>query len=153
MTEDSTAAHRFERQRWQADLLAFKDEPLIAALALYDMGADRWPDPAGNLVSSHIVGSKKHAPVLDIDVPVRLVPSTSPGHTHLYVDIPMPRWRMMFMLFGLYCAGVLEMGNFWWSFRRGATFVRTQDVQKTEAESGKYTYGMFLKLKEHRGRR
>lgn len=147
-SEDSTVAHRFDRERWQADLLAFKDEPMFWALMKYNMAQDRHLDASGNLISSHIQGSRKHAPVVDIDVPVRLVPSTTPGHTHLYIDIPMKRWRMMIMLFGLYVGGVLEMGSFWWSLRRGATFVRTPDHPKTASESMKYTYGMFFKLRK-----
>jgi len=147
-SEDSTVAHRFDRERWQADRLVFKDEPLFLALLKYDMKADRHPDDSGNLVSSFIKGSKKHAPVLDIDVPVRLVPSTTPGHSHLYVDVPMSRFRMLVLVWAMYFAGILEMGNWWWTLRRGGTFVRIPEVQKTEAESVKYTYGMFFKLRK-----
>ena len=139
---------KIRRERWQADLLAFKDEPMILSLVKYNMAKDRHPDVSGNLVSSHIHGSKLHAPVIDIDVPVRLIPSTTPGHTHLYIDVPMSRVRMMVLLWALKVAGVLEMGSFWWSLRRGATFVRVPDHPKTEDESMKYTYGMFFKLRQ-----
>lgn len=139
------------RTRWHADLLSFTDEPMALSLIKYKMSEDRVPDPDGELMSSYIAGSKKHAPVLDIDIPMRLIPSTTPGHSHLYIDLPMSRTKMMFMLWALKLAGVIEMGFFWWCLRRGGTFVRIPSVRKTEAESMKYTYGMFLKMRPRRG--
>jgi hypothetical protein len=78
---------------------------------------------------------------------MRIVPSTTPGHYHFYIDRPMRRSTMLLLLWALRLCFVIEMGNFWWSLRRGATFVRTPYVRKTEAESTKYTYGMFFKLR------
>lgn len=60
----------------------------------------------------------------------------------------MPRRSMLLLLWALYLTGVIEPGNFWWSLRRGGTFVRRPDVPKTEAESMKYSYGMFFKLRD-----
>lgn len=142
-----------ERVSWRADLLAFKDEPMFLALLKYDMDADRQPDPDGQLTSSFLHGSKLHAPVLDIDIPIRVIPSTTSGNCHLYIDKPMPRWKMLLMLWAMMIAGVVEPGNFWWSLRRGGTFVRKPLVAKTGAESMKYSYGMFFKLKDSRGHR
>lgn len=141
------------RISWRADLLSFKDEPMFLSLIKYDMASDRQRDPTGSLTSSYVSGNKLHAPVLDIDVPMRLIKSSTQGHTHLYIDVLMPRWKMMIMIFGMMIAGVVEPGFFWWSLRRGGTFVRKPYVTKTPDESMKYTYGMFFKLRETRGRK
>jgi hypothetical protein len=39
------------------------------------------------VVSSEIYDTDRHAPVLDIDVPAYLVPSSTPGHSHLYIYV------------------------------------------------------------------
>lgn len=127
--------------------MAFVDEPMFLSLARYDLHKDRTPDVDGQLVSSYLDGSSLHAPVLDIDVPIRLIPSSTDGHSHLYIDVPMHRITMFVMLGGLMVAGVVEPGFFWWSLRRGGCFVRRPGVVKTEDESMKYTYGMFFKLR------
>ena len=48
------------------------------------------------LVESNSVGSlysfEKHKPVLDLDMDVLVVPSTTPGHHHLYIDQAMS-WK------------------------------------------------------------
>ena len=138
-----------ERVNWHADLLNVVDEPMILSLLRYDMAADRQIDPDGELVSSYLLGSKLHAPIIDLDFPHHYVPSTNGGHGHLYIDTPMSQAKMMFLLWALRVTGVIEQGNFWWSLRRGGTFVRRPGIAKTEAEDTHYTYGMFFKLRKH----
>lgn len=137
-----------KRVRWHADLLNVVDEPMILSLIRYRMRQDRHPDPSGELVSSHVEGTNLHAPILDLDFPHHYIPSTNPGHGHLYLDVPMSRLRMIFLLWALRVAGVIEQGNWWWSLRRGGTFVRVPGVQKTPEEDTHYTYGMFFKLRD-----
>ena len=48
-----------------------------------------------NVVSSLQSGTEpgsraQHYPVLDLDLPAVLVPSSTPGHSHLYIDLPIP---------------------------------------------------------------
>lgn len=84
-----------QRVSWQANLLAFKDEPMALSLLKYDMAKDRQPRRDGHLVSSYLHGSKLHAPVLDLDVPVDLVPSTTSDHHYLEVVVfTSPLWRL-----------------------------------------------------------
>lgn len=135
------------RVYWQADLTPGKDEPLFCSLVKYQMDEDRQPSVTGNLISSHILGSDLHAPILDLDIPHTYTKSTSDGHGHLYLNLPMSRFKMFVMLAALRYAGVIEMGNFWWSLRRGGTFVRRRYVRKPESENLPYTYGMFFKLR------
>lgn len=139
-----------ERVLWYSDLRPGDDEPLALSLIRYRMDADRWRVADGheheaNLVSSHLRGSKLHAPILDLDGEHLYVESTTEGHGHLYLP-PMRRWKMFFILFALCVGGVIEMGNFWWSLRRGGTFVRRPGTRKPESEQLRYSYGMFFRL-------
>lgn len=60
------------------------------------------------VVSSELRSGKQHAPALDIDIPAALVPSTTPGHHHLYLDVAMS-WRdYRRLLRALAKAGVIE---------------------------------------------
>lgn len=140
------------RVEWVSDLKPGPDEPLALSLLKYRMDQDRWRTVEGvehmaNLTSSYLHGSKLHAPILDLDGAHLYVESTTEGHGHLYLP-PMKRWKMFFILFALYVGGVIEMGNFWWSLRRGGTFVRLPGTPKPKSEQLRYSYGMFFKLKE-----
>ena len=137
------------RQRWHVDHLDVVDEPMYKSLIRYRQYEDRQPtDADANVVSSHVVGSKLHAPIIDLDFPHIYEPSTTPGHGHLYLNVPIKRWRMYVLLFGLYIGGVIEYGHLVWSIRRGGTFMRLPWIKKTPEEAAvKYSYGMFRKLK------
>lgn len=120
------------RKRWSGHRLGHvADEPLAVSLLRYRADRDREPcdGDGANLVSSHLPDGR-HAPVIDLDVPHSYAPSSTPGHAHLYLDVPMPRWRMWALLAGLRASGVIEPGFFWWSLRRGGTFVRPEGVRK-----------------------
>lgn len=69
-------------------------------------------------------------PAIDLDVEHGWIQSTTPGHGHLYIDVPMRWWRYAILLYGLRQAGVIERGYFWWAMRRRATFVRRPGVRK-----------------------
>jgi hypothetical protein len=136
------------------DHLDIVDEPMALSMLKYRQYEDRQPtDVDANVVSSHLTAYRggPHAPIIDLDFPHIYVPSTTPGHGHLYLNRPIPRWRMFIMLWGLYMGGVIEKGFFLWSLRRGGTFVRRPGVKKTTSEEKvMYTYGFFFKLKGKR---
>lgn len=75
--------------------------------------------------------TKKHRVILDIDVPVHVVPSSTPGHGHLYIDHELS-WddyeRLMLLMAEI---GLLEHGYVAASIRRGFTSVRLPWVRKT----------------------
>ena len=73
-----------------------------------------------------------HRPVLDIDIPARLIPSSTPGHHHLYLDVDMPWDKYEALLKALADAGVIEQGYLLAALDRGATFVRLPWVGKKE---------------------
>ena len=82
-------------------------------------------DPAASLVSSLLVGSHNiHAPALDIDFPATLVPSSTPGHFHLYLDCPMPWRRYRRLLRALARAGIIERSWYKAAVYRRATHLR-----------------------------
>lgn len=71
-----------------------------------------------------------HRPVLDIDFPLHTVPSSTPGHFHLYLDKPLswPKYRRL--LNALAEAGIIEQGYANVSRARCYTSVRLPWVKK-----------------------
>lgn len=89
-----------------------------------------------NLISSELVGVEGyHAPVLDIDFEARLVPSTTEGHYHLYLDTAIPWEKYAALLDALAEAGVIEPGYAMASKARGASFVRKPEVKKQPGDA------------------
>lgn len=91
-----------------------------------------------NLVSSRIAGGTEanpdgqdlHAPAIDIDLPCRIVPSSTPGHGHLYIDFPMP-WRdYELLLRTMAMVGLVEPGYADASIAHGASFLRKPGVKR-----------------------
>lgn len=72
----------------------------------------------------------RHKPVLDIDVPAKLVPSSTPGHYHLYLDVEMNWSRYVTLLHALSAVGIIEPGYVGVSTDRGYTAVRLPWVKK-----------------------
>lgn len=97
------------------------------------------PDDA-NVVSSHFGHPQfgQHRPVLDIDFPAALVPSTTPGHFHLYLDKLMS-WDD-YEKFLRVCGevGILEPGYVNVSIERRHTAVRVPWIQKGMDQLGTY---------------
>lgn len=71
-----------------------------------------------------------HRPVLDIDVPAWLTPSSTPGHTHLVIDVPMTWDAYRKLLAVLVEVGILEDGYVGASEARGYTSARLPWVRK-----------------------
>lgn len=82
-----------------------------------------------NLVASR-TESGDHAPALDLDVPAYLVPSSTRGHTHLYINVSMPWWKYRILLKTLVWCGIIEEGYYRASVRRKMTMVRPPWVRK-----------------------
>lgn len=74
-----------------------------------------------------------HAPVIDIDLPCHYVPSTTPGHGHLYINKAM-RWQDVRKLLDVLVeVGIVERGYRDASAVRGYTAVRTPWTYKPGA--------------------
>ena len=78
----------------------------------------------GNCITSRVKDSKGHALVIDLDIPAYLIPSSTPGHSHLYVDADIPEDKYFALLDSLADCGVIEGGYANVSKVRGYTTVR-----------------------------
>jgi len=87
---------------------------------------------AAKAASSQINGEDGHYLLLDIDVPAWLVPSSTPGHSHLYVKTDKPiQWEnLQRLLIALALCGVLEDGYVMASLDRESTTLRLPWVRK-----------------------
>lgn len=74
-----------------------------------------------------------HAPVLDIDFQVFVIPSSSRGHFHLYIEKPVPWSAYKKLLVALAECGIIQEGYADASIDRGATYVRMPWVTKPTA--------------------
>lgn len=71
-----------------------------------------------------------HALLLDLDLPAWLVPSSTEGHSHLYVDAKIPTPTYFALLDALADAGVIQRGYANSSKHRGGTALRLPWIKK-----------------------
>lgn len=76
------------------------------------------------------IDPQQHALLLDLDVPAYLVPSSTPGHSHLYVDVKIDEDVYFRLLDCLADAGVIQRGYANSSKHRGGTALRLPWVRK-----------------------
>lgn len=82
-----------------------------------------------NVATSRLSGGA-HVVALDIDAPVEVYPSSTPGHFHLYINKPMP-WDDYLQLLSLMAkVGLLEPGFVLASIVRGFSALRLPWVKK-----------------------
>lgn len=81
-------------------------------------------------VDLDVAGTTVHKPVLDIDLPAKLVPSTTPGHFHLFIDKAMTWEKYARLLDVLADVGIVEPGYVSASKQRGFTAARLPWVKK-----------------------
>lgn len=88
-----------------------------------------------DVISSELTGfvPGTHAPCIDIDVPIRVVESSTPGHSHLYIDVAMTWVKYEALLQALVDAGLVEIGYLKVSRFRGGTHLRLPWVRKPAA--------------------
>jgi hypothetical protein len=85
-----------------------------------------------NLIASLTVNDT-HAPVIDLDLPVRLLPSKTPGHFHLYLDVEMPKEDYFKLLQVMSEVGLVEEGYYKASVSQGSSYVRNQEMAIRDA--------------------
>ena len=71
-----------------------------------------------------------HRPVIDIDVPVEVVESTTPGHFHLYIDHLVEPEKYMALLVAMADCGIVEEGYARASYEKGFSAVRVPWLAK-----------------------
>lgn len=87
-----------------------------------------------DVVSSALPGGQ-HAPCIDIDVPMTVVPSSTPGHGHLYIDVPMTWEDYERLLTVMAEVGIVEQGYLRASRTRKATHLRLPWVAKPKEQT------------------
>lgn len=71
-----------------------------------------------------------HWPVLDLDMPCHLIPSTTEGHFHLVIEHPIPWNEYKKLLTALADAGIIEQGYMKVAKKHGYTAIRRPGVRK-----------------------
>jgi hypothetical protein len=125
---------RFERTLWTIDYadLNIPSKELAAKGTPRDMGGVRKPAKSmreANLISS-LREDGSHAVTLDLDHHAELIPSSTEGHYHLYIDVPMEWWRYKLLLRVLAFCGVIEKGYAKASINKGGSFLRLPWIKK-----------------------
>lgn len=77
-----------------------------------------------NLISSMTKDGSGHKPVLDIDMEARLVPSSTKGHYHLFIDKKLSAKDYRMVLAVLVKVGIVQQGFLDGFDKRKATYVR-----------------------------
>lgn len=75
-----------------------------------------------------------HALLIDLDLPAYLVPSSTKGHSHLYVDVAIPQQRYFRLLDALAECGVIQNGYAASSKGRGGTALRLPWIKKPDTQ-------------------
>lgn len=84
-----------------------------------------------HVITSQTAGdADMHRPILDIDFPAALIPSTTPGHFHLYLDKEIPWNTYADLIDALAHAGIIERGYADASVARAYTSVRLPWIRK-----------------------
>ena len=109
-------------------------------MADYGLGHENQPEPpppyerndgGHNLIAS-LCTDGKHRPAIDIDIPCRYVPSSTPGHGHLYLDdLPLEWDAYVELLEALVKAGIVDKTYLDHSIKRGYTALRPRHITKT----------------------
>lgn len=73
---------------------------------------------------------EKHLPIFDIDFPVLVIPSSTPGHNHLIIDRPMSESHYMSLLNVMANVGIVQEGYQRASLKRKAAWLRTPWTKK-----------------------
>lgn len=108
-----------------------------------DYGNDREltkDDEKANCITSMVrdepslwpTGVQWHRPVIDIDLPVKAVPSSRAGHFHLFIDRAMTWETYLNLLDAMAAAGIVEPNYVSASRERGYSTVRLPWVRKGE---------------------
>lgn len=96
------------------------------------------PDEVADIETAELISSLNasgmHRPMLDIDFPAVVIPSTTPGHGHLYIDKEMS-WKDYKRLLNLFAdLGIIEHGYRGASLARGYSALRLPWIKKEKEE-------------------
>lgn len=84
-------------------------------------------------------GPSRHAVLLDLDVPAKLIPSSTEGHSHLYVDVECSQEAYFRFLDAAAEVGIITKAYAEASQRKGASYLRLPWVKKGTKDGGPTT--------------
>ena len=94
-----------------------------------------------NIITSMVKDNvTMHKLVVDIDLPAVLVPSSTPGHFHLYIDHEIPAEAYWTLLRAMAAAGLVESNYAEASIDQGRSGVRLPWVKKEVSETCAVTH-------------
>jgi hypothetical protein len=95
-----------------------------------------------NLVTSKLdyLKGNLHAPAFDVDFPVECYESSTPGHYHILIDVPMPWWKYRLLMWWMAKCGILEKGYYKASVARKASYLRKKGVKKKKYTGAPSTF-------------
>lgn len=80
----------------------------------------------------------KHKPVLDLDMNVMVIPSSTRGHYHLYIDREMSWDDYLLLMRVMEHVGLLQPGYVKASHRTGASWLRLPWIKKGKGSPSEY---------------
>lgn len=86
-----------------------------------------------NLISSLTIDGD-HMPAIDLDIPHSYLASSTEGHGHLFLDVPMSWDKYSLLLMVLLDCGIIERGFYENSMLRKASFLRAPGVHKESVD-------------------
>lgn len=96
---------------------------------------------SANVISSEMLNvsgfdlkTPTHSVMLDLDIRHKLIPSSTPGHSHLYLDTELSHNQYKALLEALWEAGIIQRGILDQFEEHGATFLRLPGVKKKPSE-------------------
>lgn len=81
-------------------------------------------------VSSSLLTNGKHAPAIDLDIEALLVPSSTEGHSHLYINHELTWKQYRRLLKVMRDVGLVQEGFYRSAVRRGCTLLRLPHIRK-----------------------
>jgi hypothetical protein len=107
----------------------------------YDQDGNRVEEEVEDAAEASVVSSEfagqigrgLHRILLDLDVQAELIPSSTEGHSHLYINLTLTWEKYKNLLVALGEAGILEQGYVHVSLKREATYLRLPGVKKEAA--------------------
>lgn len=92
--------------------------------------AKEYPREHNDLDDLFDLSGPYHKVLLDIDRPAWLIPSTTEGHFHLYIDVDVPEGDYFELLRVLAKCGVIEYGYAESSIKKGGSALRLPWIKK-----------------------
>lgn len=108
-----------------SDIRGFTQDPNLATAVTSVVRESMMTDPFGE--------NRMHKPVIDLDLDAKLVPSTTPGHHHLFIDKAMTWDNYVRLLCVLAEVGIVEPGYVSACIDQGRSSVRLPHVRKPGA--------------------